>query len=116
MINDRNSDGELMQQTDPIQHSDGQSEPEEQFDMTGMVVRTLPENSEAVAQELEALQGVEVHAIGEGGNLVVTIEELDGEKLAVKTIETISNISGVLSTSLIYHHSEDGALSEESKQ
>ena len=88
----------------------------ELFDMTGLVVRTKPENIAAVSTQLQTLKGVEVHGAGAEGNLVVTIEELHGEKLAVDTIEKISNISGVISTSLIYHHSEDGALSQENKQ
>ena len=81
-------------------------ESEELFDITGVVVRSTPDQAQAVAGSLAELKGVEVHAIGEGGNLVVTVEELNGEKFALKTIETINNMPGVLSTSLVYHHDE----------
>lgn len=81
------------------------------FDITGVVVRARPEQSDALARDLNALRGVETHAVSETGNLVVTIEELDGEKLAMTTIETINNMPGVLSTSLVYHHREEPALS-----
>ncbi len=91
-------------------------QPSEQFDISGLVVRSQPENAHQVAEQLEQLKGVEVHAIGEEGNLVVTIEEVDGEKLAVDTITRISNVPGVISTSLIYHHSEDEEQSQENLQ
>ncbi|MEH6472013.1 MAG: chaperone NapD [Halopseudomonas sp.] len=81
-------------------------DPHEQFDITGMVVRTVPDKTSALADSLSELKGVEVHAVGDEGNLVVTVEELDGEKFALKTIETINNMPGVLSTSLVYHHDE----------
>jgi nitrate reductase NapD len=81
-------------------------ETQEQFDITGLVVRTVPAKTAAVVVSLGKLKGVEVHATGDGGNLVVTVEELDGEKFALKTIETINNMPGVLSTSLVYHHDE----------
>ncbi|MEH6814226.1 MAG: chaperone NapD, partial [Motiliproteus sp.] len=63
---------------------------QELFDITGLVVRTQPEKAQTVADQLELLKGVEVHAIGDKGNLVVTIEELDGEKLAVDTLTQIN--------------------------
>lgn len=81
----------------------------EQFDITGVVVRAVPDQTVSVADSLNALKGVEVHAVGDEGNLVVTVEELHGEKFALKTIETINSMPGVLSTSLVYHHSEDGS-------
>ncbi len=93
-----------------------QSSGGEQYDVTGLVVRARPEQAQDVAGRLEAFRGVEVHAIGAEGNLVVTIEELDGEKLAVDTLKQISHVTGVLSTSLIYHHSDDGTLSQEKMQ
>lgn len=82
------------------------SDSQEQFDITGIVVRTPPTKAKAIAASLTELNGVEVHVIGDEGNLVVTVEELDGEKHALKTIETINNMPGVLSTSLVYHHDE----------
>ncbi|MCW8884868.1 MAG: chaperone NapD [Motiliproteus sp.] len=88
----------------------------ESFDISGLVVRTQPEKAHQVAEQLELLKGVEVHAIGEEGNLVVTIEELDGEKMAVDTITKITNVPGVISTSLIYHHSEDEEQSQETQE
>ena len=86
---------------------------QEQFDITGVVVRTAPKQTEAVATRLVELKGVEVHAVGDEGNLVVTVEELDGEKFALKTIEEINNMPGVLSTSLVYHHTEEDCAQQQ---
>ncbi|MFT5722203.1 MAG: nitrate reductase NapD [Motiliproteus sp.] len=100
-------------QRQPLKKSAPASNPE-LFDITGMVVRTLPASTAALVVSLKQLKGVEVHAIGDEGNLVVTVEELNGEKFAIKTIETINNMPGVLSTSLVYHHDEtDSALAGE---
>ena len=98
----------LSEQLQPMQSKQA-SEPTQnpgQFDITGMVVRTVPTKTAALVASLNQLKGVEVHAIGDGGNLVVTVEELGGEKFALKTIESINNMPGVLSTSLVYHHDE----------
>ncbi len=89
---------------------------QELFDITGLVVRSQPAKAQQVADQLELLKGVEVHAIGDQGNLVVTIEELNGEKLAVDTLTQINNVPGVISSSLIYHHNEDEPQSQEKMQ
>jgi nitrate reductase NapD len=82
-----------------------QSEPES-FDITGVVVRTLPDQLTQIRDQLQLLRGVEVHAVNDSGNMVVTIEELNGEKLALDTLSTINKIPGVLSTSMVYHHTD----------
>lgn len=110
-----------MPRSEPLQpqHPLPRSEPihnPDQFDITGMVVRTAAAKTTELVASLNELKGVEVHAIGDGGNLVVTVEELDGEKFALKTIETINNMPGVISTSLVYHHDEtDSALAGETQ-
>ncbi|MEH6814856.1 MAG: chaperone NapD [Motiliproteus sp.] len=92
------------------------SKGQELFDITGLVVRSKPSKAQSVADQLQQFKGVEVHAIGDKGNLVVTIEELDGEKLAVDTLTQINNIPGVITSSLIYHHTEEESQSQEKMQ
>lgn len=79
------------------------------YDVTGVVVRARPEKAAHLAQQLGELKGVEVHAISDEGNLVVTVEELDGERLTLDTLKTINNMPGVLSTSMVYHHHDEDA-------
>jgi len=86
-------------------HSHTDPDPEA-FDITGVVVRAQPDRLQPIRALLTQLRGVEVHAVHESGNMVVTIEELAGEKLALDTLSEINKIPGVLSTSLVYHHTE----------
>ncbi len=74
--------------------------------ISGVVVRALPENTSNVAQQLESLPGVEVHVCDPVGKLVVTVEELPGEKLMVDRLTEINAVAGVLSAALIYAHQE----------
>lgn len=81
----------------------------EQFDITGVVVRAKPEQLDPIRMQLNALRGVEVHAVNENGNMVVTIEEQGGEKIALDTLSQINQIPGVLATTLVYHHTGEEA-------
>ena len=74
--------------------------------ISGLIVRTLPEQVEPVTQRLNALEGVEVHLSEPDGKLVVTVEELPGQKIMVDRITDISALAGVLSAALVYAHQE----------
>ncbi len=69
----------------------------------GVLVHAVPEERMAVKAALEALPGVEVHAVSDGGKLVVTTEDT-GDTWAGATIEGFNAIKGVLSVALAYHH------------
>lgn len=86
----------------------------ERFDITGVVVRARPEMAAEVAGRLGDMPGVEVHAIGGEGHLVVTIEESGGERLTIDSLSAMADLPGVLATSLIYHHAENEAYFQES--
>jgi len=77
----------------------------EEYSVAGVVVHTRPENREVVAQRLELLRGVEVHAINEEGKLVVTVEEEPGERFIIDRITEINNIEGVINSSLVFSQS-----------
>ncbi|MFK0573640.1 chaperone NapD [Endozoicomonas sp.] len=74
--------------------------------ISGVLVRALPENTTDVARQLESLPGVEVHVCDPAGKLVVTVEELPGEKLMVDRLTEINSVAGVLAAALIYAHQE----------
>ncbi len=82
------------------------TQPAEICAISGVVVRALPEQLTDVTRQLEALPGVEVHACDPQGKLVVTVEELPGEKLMVDRLTEINAVAGVLSAALIYAHQE----------
>jgi len=73
-----------------------------EYNVCGVLVMARPECLPRVEQDLEALPGVEVHARGEGGKLVVTVEGPFGRECA-DTITQMALVDGVVSTSLVYH-------------
>jgi nitrate reductase NapD len=78
------------------------------YSVCGLVVHCPHDQAAKVSVELEKIAGVEVHG-GEGGKLVVTVEELPGEKKLIDRVTEINNTSGVLSASLVYTESSDDA-------
>ena len=78
-----------------------------QLTIAGLIVYSTSRHSRQISEQLTDLPGVDVHAITPEGKLVVTIEELPGEKTMIKTIGAINNLDGVISTSLVYTHSID---------
>ena len=86
--------------------------------IAGVVFVAQPDNVESVATTLNSFPGAEVHTCDEKGNMVVTIEDQPleqnsgavGEKPSylIDTITTMSNVPGVISSSLIFHHNDTG--------
>ncbi len=82
-----------------------------EHNICGVLVMTRPDIIPVVENSLNALSGVEVHATNSDGKLVVTVEDTQSNK-CIDVINSLNSVSGVVSTSLIYQHSE----SEESHQ
>jgi nitrate reductase NapD len=76
------------------------------MNISGVIVHSKPENLSGVQQRLTALPGVEVHAAGGDGRMVVTVEETSDRKMA-DTVSGLQDIEGVIATSMVYHHFED---------
>lgn len=89
------------------EHS-GQAKPHA-YSIAGLVVHTKPENRVDVSGRLALLAGVEVHAIGDDGKLVVTVEELDPSIRVADVVTDINNIQGVINASLVYSHTDSEA-------
>jgi len=79
-----------------------------------------PDNAAKVVDDLKAFPGAEIHAKGENGSLVFTVEGLEGErnpaKRIIDTITDMSNVAGVISSSLIFHHNDAGLPQHEGKK
>ncbi|HEY0822101.1 MAG TPA: chaperone NapD [Rhizobacter sp.] len=78
-----------MAQTDPELH------------ITSLVVHATPKRAPGVAAGLEALPGAQVHAVTEGGKLVVTLEA-DSTDAMLGQIGHIQRTPGVLSATVVY--------------
>ena len=50
---------------------------EEPVHIAGVLVKAFPQNTQAIAQKLNALPGTEVHEITDDGSMVVTVEATD---------------------------------------
>lgn len=81
------------------------------MNITGIVVYAKPERCADVRARLDALDGVQVHAVSPEGRMVVTVER-DDDRAATETLDAVAKADGVLSTALVYHHDE--ALDDES--
>lgn len=71
----------------------------------GVLVHVAPGREEEVTATLKSAPGVEVHAAGGDGRLVVTVEDTP-EITAAERLATISGWPGVMSAALVYHHYE----------
>lgn len=76
--------------------------------ISGLVVHALPERAEELRARLVELEGVEVHAIGDDGRLVVTVDVANDHQ-AADTLMDMQKQDGVLSASLIYNHFENNS-------
>ena len=76
------------------------------MNISGIVVQTPPERSEALQEQLVALAGVEIHAVNPEGSIVITIEDTPDNKPS-EVLMQVQTIQGVLSASLIYNYCDD---------
>ena len=82
------------------------------MNISGVVVRSRPENIDKVRADLETLEGVEVHGANPDGRLVVTVEDSDA-RMTADTVVRMHDLPGVISASMIYHQHEDDSDLEE---
>ena len=73
--------------------------------ISSVIVGALPAQVAGVQQALVALAGVEVHAVADDGRMIVSIESA-GDDATLSHFETIRQMPGVLSASLVYHQYE----------
>lgn len=83
-----------------------------EFNICGVLVHARLDQMSQVKEQLEDIEGVEVHSATEDGKLVVTVES-ESRRFVADTITGFTNVNGVLSASMIYQHSEDLATEGE---
>ncbi|MCH4294600.1 chaperone NapD [Shewanella sp. 3B26] len=85
----------------------------QEYHVTSLVVHAAPSQANTIARTIEILPGAEVHATSPEGKLVVTLEG-STQRAILDNVEAINALNGVLSSSLIYHQSEqEQQVSEE---
>ena len=76
------------------------------MNICGCLVHAVARAAQAVRDEIEAIEGAEIHAASDDGRFVVVVEDTDAE-LASDKIMSLHHIPGVMSVTLTYHHFED---------
>jgi len=71
--------------------------------ISGLIVYAKPELLEYVTEQLNAMQGVDVHQIIEDHKIVIVIES-DAVDREVEISRKIAQIDGVLGLNLVYHY------------
>jgi nitrate reductase NapD len=74
--------------------------------ISSAIVHAQPGHAEVVRRGLAAIAGVEIHAVSDEGKLIITIES-PGDRETADTFEAISRMDHVMSTSMVFHQTED---------
>ena len=75
------------------------------MNISSVIVYPRPGEAGGVRVRLAELSGVEVHAVGDDGRMIVTIEA-DGDAATVGLFDAISATEGVSAASMVYHQKE----------
>jgi nitrate reductase NapD len=81
------------------------------MNISSAILRANPEKLDAVRTALQALAGVEIHAVCDDGRFVVTIEDTS-LSTPDATLVRLQQLEGVVTASLVYQYCDD-AQSEE---
>ena len=76
------------------------------MNICGCLVHVAQDALPKARTQMEALDGVEVHAQSDDGRLVVVVEDTD-TAFASEIIMSLHQIRGVISLTINYHHFED---------
>ncbi|BAO43831.1 chaperone NapD [Thiolapillus brandeum] len=71
-----------------------------------LIVQANPQCLDTVKESLGAMKGVEVHAHNEQGKMVVSIDH-PSRTYCSQAMSDMTQIQGVMSTSLVYEYQED---------
>lgn len=74
--------------------------------ISGLVIHAHPERTQEVRARLAELEGVDIHAVGEDGRMVVTLDSASDRK-AADTLMDMQKPEGVLNASLVYNQFEN---------
>ena len=76
------------------------------MNICGCLIHVAPRHKERAIEQIEIMDGCEVHAHADDGRCVVVVEDTP-ERFASDTIMALHQIPGVVSLSITYHHFED---------
>ena len=71
------------------------------MNISGVIVKTYPENLVRIKEILSSMAGIEVHGNNEDGRIVITVEQDNANSIS-DTLFEIQDVPGVLSAAMIY--------------
>ncbi len=74
--------------------------------IASLMVQARPEHMESLTPQLNAMDGVEVHASADTGRMVVTVEAVDDQHF-MTLVSAIQDQQYVINAQLVYHQIED---------
>ncbi|NQV99114.1 MAG: chaperone NapD [Rhodospirillales bacterium] len=74
--------------------------------IASLMVQARPEHIPALTPELNAIEGVEVHASADTGRMVLTIEAMDDQHF-MGLFDAVQGQKHVINAQLVYHQIED---------
>lgn len=74
----------------------------DEYHVASFVAHAAADKLELVKGEILALEGAQIHAIGETGKIVFTVEA-STQKIIGRLIDNVRHSSGLLSLSPVYH-------------
>jgi len=80
--------------------------------ISSLIVYARPGSDAVVADALGRFAGVEIHAAGAAGKIIITLE-CPAAAVVMDTVEQINRIPGVVNAVLVYHHCESSEALEE---
>jgi nitrate reductase NapD len=75
------------------------------MNICGVLVHSLADRVDAVAEAVQRIPGGELHGRTEDGRLIVTVEDT-ATTSAVDGLAAIHALAGVVAAALVYHHFE----------
>lgn len=76
------------------------------MNISGVIIRARPEQQRDVRDRLLAIPGVELHLEGDGGRMVLTVEDGAGWSTEESLLK-VHQVEGVVSASLVYQFNDD---------
>ena len=84
------------------------------MNISGVIVRARPEQQVNVRDRLLAIPGVQLHLEGNGGRMVLTVEDGSGWSTEESLLK-VHQVEGVISASLVYQFNDDRVNSAEAQ-
>lgn len=84
------------------------------MNISSVILRARPEKLPGLRNGLQAMPGVEIHADGNDGRLILTIEDVEGYAPPDVFLK-LGELDGVISASLVYQYCDEGLSPEADK-